>query len=731
MSSSAGGPGSYPRAGVLSSLGASVALIGGWTLAQSLQPADFDPMRESISSLAATGVPHRWVMTTSLILTGVMHLITAGALPGLRAVGRAALGLAGISTIAVALTPLTARGESSWPHTVVASLAFGLLAIWPALAASPTGVGLLRPDRARRVSVVLGVAVLSLIPSMGSGFFGLHQRIVAGTLTIWPLLTALVAWWLAGHPVGSPRSRHVLATAAFTVLSALGGITATNVAPVITETDFYRATVFLSPSPQDVGDLLVPTTFGDLRLGFQGVAPGIVATPQIRQEITDVFVRPDLSASSLRPSSEEINTAVSETGKRLGIRFIVGSFTTAALLLISYVLVRHRRPRRWLIVSALGSATLATGATTAMIGTTYQVERQPNFETTGLLTTVQTNLDILDSVEARSAQVAPYLRNLVVLSEALQQEYAEPVEHDIALRVLLVSDIHGANFYPLMRDIVTEHEIDAVIDTGDIVNFGSAAELDASGLRAGIESLGVPYLFVRGNHDAQSEFDYGVVDAVAAVPNGHVLQPAPDRYTEFDLGGLRVAGFNDPRWFGDSGSRSAEKQQPAREQFVAAFQDRPLDLVAGHEPWAVRDLTDVGVVVHGHMHSTDLEGNRIQAGTFTGGGPFSHFRTQQPGEELTGQPFAFDVLAFDTRCRLSTLTRYGYRNIVRGAPVYDSITLVNGSRIDSRPVADDDTRVCGPLTTLRQRAIEYSGHGEDADQSAPGTPRRSGSIEGE
>ena len=79
--------------------------------------------------------------------------------------------------------------------------------------------------------------------------------------------------------------------------------------------------------------------------------------------------------------------------------------------------------------------------------------------------------------------------------------------------------------------------------------------------------------------------------------------------------------------------------------------------MASHEPWAVQGLAG-GVLVNGHMHSSDLEGNRVQVGTFTGGGPFTHFLADTDGEELVGQPSAFDVLTFGTDCRLATLTRY-------------------------------------------------------------------------
>ena len=164
--------------------------------------------------------------------------------------------------------------------------------------------------------------------------------------------------------------------------------------------------------------------------------------------------------------------------------------------------------------------------------------------------------------------------------------------------------------------------------------------------------------------------------------------------------GVRIAGFNDPRWFGDSGTGSPAKQVPAREAFTAAYAERPAaDLVVGHEPWAVQGLAG-GVLVNGHMHSVDLEGNRVQAGTFTGGGPFTHFLADTGGEELVGQPSAFDVLTFGTDCRLATLTRYRFRDVIEGRPAYDDVSLVNGRRVDGREA--DPARTCSadaPLTT--------------------------------
>jgi hypothetical protein len=88
------------------------------------------------------------------------------------------------------------------------------------------------------------------------------------------------------------------------------------------------------------------------------------------------------------------------------------------------------------------------------------------------------------------------------------------------------------------------------------------------------------------------------------------------------------------------------------------------------------------------MHSDSLDGNVIGVGTFTGGGPFSHFLEGTDGEELTGQPSAFDIAVFGQDCQLTSLTRYQFRNVIEGRPAYDDVTLVNGSRIE-RPAKQD------------------------------------------
>jgi len=714
-------PTGRPRTAVLSATLAVVALVGGWTWAAAVQPGGFDSGSESISALAATGTPHRWIMTTALVLTGLAHLVTAWALVPARRAGRALLAAGGVATLGVALLPLPSRAGSSVAHTVVATASFALLAVWPWFAARPGGPWALLNRVARPAAGLMALAVASLGLGLETALFGLHERAVAFLTVAWPLVTATSTWWWAGHRIGSRRVRHGLAVVGLTVACAAAGTSATTVAPATAQTLHYQASVTLDPNPLNTGELVATTAFGDLRLEFQGVAPGIHAVPQVKANIAEVLSRPNVSLATLRPGPEELSAAIRDVALSVMVRFTLGALAVVVTVLAGYAVLRRRRPPTALVVAGLVGWLSATALTGLSLYATYQPDRQESFTSTGVLGTLQRNQGILSDVETRATQVAPYLRNLIALSTALQQKYqAAPLESDTSLRVLLVSDIHAGNQYDLMRTIVQEEGVDVVVDTGDLVNFGTVEEAEATGLFTGMESVGVPYLFVRGNHDANSATDTAMLDRLARVRNVTLLEDGAGDYTEVTMHGIRIAGFNDPRWFGDSGTGSPAKQAPAREAFARAYAGRPpADLVASHEPWAVQGLPG-GVLVNGHMHSSDLEGNRVQVGTFTGGGPFTHFLADTDGEELEGQPSAFDVLTFGTDCRLATLTRYRFRDVIEGRPAYDDVSLVNGRRVDGREA--DPTRTCSPDAPFTTAAVpaaqEQGGDGSTASPSA-------------
>lgn len=157
------------------------ALIGGWSLAGSRQPSDYDAVRDTISALAAQTATDRWIMTTGLAVLGVCHIATASGLTEVSRAGRALLAAGGAATVAVAALPQPAAG-----HVPAAAVGFGALALWPAASGVP------RRRSARVATVVLLTLLGWLVVALQRGqFVGLSERILAGAQACWPLTVAL------------------------------------------------------------------------------------------------------------------------------------------------------------------------------------------------------------------------------------------------------------------------------------------------------------------------------------------------------------------------------------------------------------------------------------------------------------------------------------------------------------------------------------------------------------
>ncbi|MGW0507583.1 DUF998 domain-containing protein [Micromonospora sp. NPDC003241] len=214
-----------PGWALVSAVAAPILLIGGWTLGAARQPGGFDQVTGTISALAAVGATDRWIMTVALAALGLCHCVTAAGLRPLAPAGRALLALGGVATLAVAVFPLPDDGSGSVPHTLAATVAFGALALWPALATPnhatrrtapdteptghraataehPVGAGEARRTPGRRAGerrtpwVGLAVGLLLLVAwfvaemAAGGGRVGLAERVAAGAEAFAPLLVA-------------------------------------------------------------------------------------------------------------------------------------------------------------------------------------------------------------------------------------------------------------------------------------------------------------------------------------------------------------------------------------------------------------------------------------------------------------------------------------------------------------------------------------------------------------
>jgi hypothetical membrane protein len=115
-----------------------VAIIGpiqsvlGWTIAGALW-SGYDPVRQTISDLAANESPVQWIMSAFFVFGGVLTLIVSIEAKTLAMPGRIALFLAAIATFGLTIFPTPLIGYSLW-HRIFAITSFVLSAAWPLLA---------------------------------------------------------------------------------------------------------------------------------------------------------------------------------------------------------------------------------------------------------------------------------------------------------------------------------------------------------------------------------------------------------------------------------------------------------------------------------------------------------------------------------------------------------------------------------------------------------------------
>lgn len=162
-----------------------------------------------------------------------------------------------------------------------------------------------------------------------------------------------------------------------------------------------------------------------------------------------------------------------------------------------------------------------------------------------------------------------------------------------------VSDLHNNPAgIEVVRRMAELFQVDFIIDTGDISDFGTPLE----GLLLGrINSLPVPYLFLAGNHDSSS-----IISKMKELKgNVMVLE------NSIEINGFRIVGFHDPAAHtNDIKSVSpAEEEQFAKQiENVLVKLDKPVDILAVHSPYVARPLAGLApVLLFGHNHQFNVE----------------------------------------------------------------------------------------------------------------------------
>jgi hypothetical membrane protein len=168
-----------------------VVFPAGLVAAQAAQPT-VDPLSMSLSALAGLAATSRWIMTTTLLLVGLLCVLIAAGLRLVPMPGRLLLGGGGVLLAVAALFPQPVGGGSSPVHMIAGGVAWAGFTTWPlALAFSDRIDRGLRRSSAVAVGAILVLLAWFTIELITSGtWYGVSQRVVFLSLAIWPIRVA-------------------------------------------------------------------------------------------------------------------------------------------------------------------------------------------------------------------------------------------------------------------------------------------------------------------------------------------------------------------------------------------------------------------------------------------------------------------------------------------------------------------------------------------------------------
>jgi predicted MPP superfamily phosphohydrolase len=284
---------------------------------------------------------------------------------------------------------------------------------------------------------------------------------------------------------------------------------------------------------------------------------------------------------------------------RAGIRdLLMRSLLAAAVGAFVLGLVFWRRVRRALLAAAVAVVIVAASAGAAAATWNPRAVNEPRYSgliasAPGLVGSAEQIVGRFDVYRDQLAKIVTNVSKLYDVGSSLPAFAPD----DSTLRVLHVSDIHlNPAAWDVIRSIVQQFHVDLIIDTGDISDHGSALE---TAFVNGISTVGVPYVYIGGNHDS------GIIDAaVAHQANAIVLQGQP-----VDVKGLRIIGDRDPRFTPDKSTRDQGNPESivVDQGLVLAATARaatpPPKIALVHDPTAAPPLDGVvPLVLAGHVH---------------------------------------------------------------------------------------------------------------------------------
>src|SRR5215207_9111068 len=343
------------------------------------------------------------------------------------------------------------------------------------------------------------------------------------------------------------------------------------------------------------------------------------------QRTRELINNPQQIDAASNQAASDIGNAVRQLALNTALAAVTGG------LLLGLVMFRDVRRA----AATAGVALALVAGTAGAAAATWRPDsiREPRYE--GLLTNVPAVIGDARNIYDRYGEYRGELIRIVSnMSRVYTNISALPVYQPDpnTVRALHVTDLHlNPTSYEVIGAIADQFQVNVVVDTGDLTDWGSKVE---NPYTQSIGRLGVPYVFIRGNHDSAE-----TAAAVARQPNAVVLDNNVRK-----VAGLTFAGIRDPRFTPDksegdlgpneelvvrSGKQLAETVSKYNDENgvdpdagrtaspsptptgngavqngkAGAADDGRVDLMLVHDPRAAEGLAESGpLVLAGHTH---------------------------------------------------------------------------------------------------------------------------------
>lgn len=161
----------------------------GWTISALFWP-EYDPIRKTISDLAADDSPVKWIQTSFFLLGSTLTLIAAWSAKAFAMPGRITLFFAAIASYGFTLFATPTQDSYSVEHRVFATIAFILFSAWPLLAMrfDKRYHWSIRPVGAISATMVMTITTVWFLLTWlepGQPLVGLSERVIATMQVLW------------------------------------------------------------------------------------------------------------------------------------------------------------------------------------------------------------------------------------------------------------------------------------------------------------------------------------------------------------------------------------------------------------------------------------------------------------------------------------------------------------------------------------------------------------------